>query len=436
MMRNVLVFSGGSYPGIQIYFALKNNLRYNVIAASSYSDHSAFVYKEYYEKLPYVYEIDFLSELNRLINVKNIDFIIPTHDTITYELMKNEDKINAIIVASPFKTAEICRFKSKTYSKFIEYSFCPERFRSFDEIKSNDYPIFMKPDQGQGSRGILKISNNEEFSSILSRNTDLFSDYVLTEYLPGEEITIDCFTNYKKEILFINPRLRERVMNGISSRYFNIELTSEVKSIVLKINELINMRGYWFIQLKKDKRGNFKLLEISTRFAGTVGLSLGLDVNLPLLALDDFMKKDVIIHPNSYKIVGDKTYIDRYKIIYEYDTVFIDFDDTITMNNGSSVNWQVMSYIYQLKNREKKLILITKHLGEKVHNALERLCISSALFDQIIQIEESDEKYTYMTQHKSIFIDNSFNERIKVKKKLQIPTFDTNNIDHLIDWSD
>ena len=115
MKKNVLVFSGGSYPAIQIYFCLKNSLRFNPIAASSYEDHSQFVFKEAICTLPYIQESHFLADLNKLIIEENISFIIPTHDSIALYLMEHEKQINAIIVCSSYETALKCRFKSKTY---------------------------------------------------------------------------------------------------------------------------------------------------------------------------------------------------------------------------------------------------------------------------------------------------------------------------------
>ena len=129
MRRNVLIFSGGSYPGVEIYFCLQNNLLFNPISISSYSDHSEFLYKEYYTDLPYINEPNFIDKLNDIIQHTNSELIIPTHDTIALFLMQNESKINAKIVCSPLETTEICQYKSLTYSKLDGNTFLPYIFR-------------------------------------------------------------------------------------------------------------------------------------------------------------------------------------------------------------------------------------------------------------------------------------------------------------------
>lgn len=56
------------------------------------------------------------------------------------------------------------------------------------------------------------------------------------------------------------------------------------------------------------------------------------------------------------------------------------------------------------------------------------------LFDNIIQIEKGEEKSDFINELNSIFIDDSFSERYKVNKELNIPTFDINAVESLIDW--
>ncbi len=87
MRRNVMIFSGGSYPGIEIYFALKHSMAFRPIMASSYSDHSRFVTEDFMENVPFTYEKDFAEKFNKIIRERKIEFIIPTHDTIAMVLI-------------------------------------------------------------------------------------------------------------------------------------------------------------------------------------------------------------------------------------------------------------------------------------------------------------------------------------------------------------
>lgn len=426
--KNVLIFPGGEYSASQIYFSLHNSLQYRPILGSSRSDHSEFISKDAITDLPFIYEEHFIEALNQVIQNESIDFIIPAHDTAAFSLMERQDEIMATVVCSPFKTAELCRYKSKTYEQLKSFPFVP---KTYDIARGDaEFPLFAKNDVGSGSRDAFVISSAEQLEKLL----DPKISYVLCEYLPGEEITVDCFTNSKRELLFAQPRTRSRIFNGISARSTTITMTEEIKRIAEVLSSEIEFRGYWFFQCKKDKDDQYKLLEISTRFAGTYGVSKNLDVNLPLLALCDFDGMDVDITPNKYEITADKNYIDRYKLNLQYERVYVGFDDTIVFNK-EKYNTQMMQFLYQCLNENKEIVLITKHAPD-IRETMKKHHLNEDLFAGIIEVPENSEKYVFMDNSKpSIFIDHSHSERKRVKEQLGIPTFDVSNVECLLDWS-
>jgi len=229
-------------------------------------------------------------------------------------------------------------------------------------------------------------------------------------------------------------------MNGITARGHNIALTPEFKDVIESLNSRIQFRGYWFAQLKRDKFGKLKLLEICTRFAGSFAISKGKGVNLPLLALCDFSGLDTAVVQNDYVVECDKTYIDRYKLGLSYQHVYVDYDDTITFKGGIAVNPYVIAYLYQCKNRKIKISLITRHedtFRERIEDSFSRLSISKDLFDEIIELKWNENKSDYIADRSnSIFIDNSFKERKEVHDRCGIPVFDVSNVDSLFDWRD
>src|SRR5690606_20587249 len=121
------------------------------------------------------------------------------------------------------------------------------------------------------------------------------TDIIFVEYLPGKEYTIDCFTNRHGELLFSGARERAEVKMGISFKSIEIELTKEIKLIAQRINDKLNFRGLWFFQLKEDRNGDLKLLEVSTRTAGTMGFFRHKGVNLPLFSVFDALNMDLSI---------------------------------------------------------------------------------------------------------------------------------------------
>jgi hypothetical protein len=97
------------------------------------------------------------------------------------------------------------------------------------------------------------------------------------------------------------------------------------------------------------------------------------------------------------------------------------------------VNPDVIRFLYQEKNKGKKLHIISKHIGD-LEEDMKEVCIPENLFDEIIVIDTADEKAKYITEKSAIFIDDSFAERKKIKDSVGIPVFDVDMIESLIDW--
>lgn len=433
-MKNVLVLNGGSDVGVLVSRCINSSVLYHAVSAAGYSEHSRFAFKDFCDNLPYVQKPDFLEKLNEYIKEKDISFIIPTHETIALVLMELQDKINATIVCSPLETTRLCRYKSETYKVLKDFSFMPKWFPNTENVKDDDFPLFLKPDDGQGAVGVCKVNNAEEMERALADNPNL----IACEYLPGEEFTVDCFTNYKGELIFINPRKRARIQYGQSARAISVENVEEFEEIANQINGKIRFRGYWFVQLKRDVNGELKLLEICTRFAGTSAHAMASGVNLPLLALTDFSGKETSIIKNKYKVMTDKILTDKYELDIEYDRVYVDYDDTITCEKGSKVNPYMLAYLYQCKNKGKEIVLLSRHTDTKdssLSDDMDRLCIPKSLFSEILDIKADDNKSNYIEKGCSaIFIDNSFAERKEVFEKCDIPVFDVYHTDCLFDW--
>jgi hypothetical protein len=425
---NVLVFPCGAENAIEIHTALKDVVNINLFGGSGKEDHGSFIFKNYIGQIPYINEHNFIDYFNSVLAKNEIDIIFPTHDDISLYLSTNKERIIAKIEVPGLKQAEICRSKKAIYKLFENESFCPKVYDPYDFVEK--FPLFVKPDKGQGGKGTFIIESANDL--VFKNKFKLLDEFVVTEFLPGEEITVDCFTDRYGKLRFVGPRVRNRVFGGISVNSFTIPLSDEIKDISNKISQKLKMRGLWFFQLKKDEKDKYKLLEISVRTAGTMNLYRGLGVNFPLLTIYDLMEYDVEIIANDYYLEVDRALFNRYKSNLDYDTIYVDFDDTITRKG--KVNPFVLFFLYNAKNNNKIIKLVTRH-ESNLYDTLSKLSIHPTLFDEIIHIKQDEDKHRIISEKsKVIFIDNSFKERVKVKKNLNIPVFDVDAINTLIDW--
>jgi len=422
-MKNVLVFPCGTEIGLEINRALGDSKHFRLIGASSVDDHGKYVYKNYVSGLPFVDAVTFIDELNKVIELNNIDFVIPSHDSAVLKMAENERIIKATVITSPAETCRICRSKQKTHDLFANLIASPHHYRLTDEMA---FPVFLKPDVGQGTKGTYVANSKEEISFYIQKDPTL----LIMEYLPGKEYTVDCFTDRNGKLLFAEGRERARISNGISvnSKPVNNVQFHQIAEI---INKTLSFQGAWFYQVKERTSGELALMEISPRIAGTMALFRVCGVNFIELSLFDRMGADISILYNKLDIEIDRALSSKFTIKHNYNTVYIDFDDTLIVDN--LVNTSVIKYLYQVRNSGKKIILLSKH-RRNIEDSLKQFAISNFLFNEIIVIKDGEEKSDFITDMNSIFIDDSFAERKKVFDKLHIPVFSLDSVESLLSW--
>ena len=419
MKKRVLVLNCGTLTSTDLNMSLRYNEEFEIWGASTNKNHGIYVYENYIEDIPNITDENFINILNKKIEKYDFKFIFVPHEDLALFLQKHKNEINATIVCSEYETALLCRYKSKTYQKMKDYDFVPKTFKK-EEVKK--FPVFMKKDDDQGGKNAYKIQNKEELEHFYE-----IDNMIICEYLPGEEVTIDCFTNKEGKLLYCNPRAADRMLAGIDVHARRINLSDEIKYIAESLNKEIKFRGFWFFQIKKDENGKFKLLEIATRLAGSFALNKSLDVNLPLMALKDFDGQEIEINFNDVNVEVDKQFFSKFIMDIEYENVYIDFESCF--ENIKIINTLLIMYIYQCVNKNKKLVLVIKK-DAPIDLLLNEKRLNKNLFFKIIDCVNLEKDIST----EGIFISNNEILKNKLRKNKKIYCFSTNSVEALIDW--
>jgi carbamoyl-phosphate synthase large subunit len=420
---NILVFPGGTETGLEIHKALCQRRDMRLFSAGvDISNHAPYVFQRHCV-VPDIHDPSWIDALNCVIREYRIDYIYPTHDDVIVALCQNADRIEARIISSPLETCLVCRSKLRTYSLLSDSIPAPRVYTDVDAV--DEYPVFVKPDKGRGSLD-THLVHDEEHLRYLLRKPD--QEYITLEYLPGDEYTVDCFSDRDAGLLFCGPRQRLRIKAGISvdSRPVRDPVFFEYARIISK---RLKFHGAWFFQVKKDRYGVHKLLEVAPRIAGAMALYRVLGINFPLLSIYEQERIPVKILLNNLDVEIDRALVNRYRHNLVYDVVYVDLDDTLVINGA--VNVHLVKYLYQCINKGIRLILLTQHAGD-LRQTLERYRLA-AIFDDVIQVEPGASKADYINEASAILIDDSFTERLGVFQKRGIPTFDCAMLEMLMD---
>jgi hypothetical protein len=423
VVRNVLIFPGGTEPGLEIARALKGCKEVRLFAASSGPDnHASFVFARHAE-VPDVFTEEWLEALNAVCRQWSIDVIYPAHDYVIEALVRERKNLIVPVIAAPAEVFAVTASKRATLTLFADVISTPT---ILDPAAVEMFPVFIKPDHGYGGQGAVRADSAVQFRSALEQT----SDPLVLEYLPGREYTIDCFSDRERGVLFAGGRTRERIRMGTAMR--SASAGPDLDALFLEharaIQARLPMRGAWFFQMREDAAGTPKLLEIGTRVAGTMAFNRVRGVNFPLLSILESERAPLALLLNPPPEAIDRALTNRFAHRVSYRRVYVDLDDTLLLHD--KVNVDVAAFLYRALNDGCELVLLTKCLTDP-HQILTARRLSG-LFDRVVHLAEADCKADHIDPDGAIFIDDSFSQRREVAERHGIPTFDPSMLEMLM----
>lgn len=422
---NILVFPGGTENGLEIKRSLEHCKEFSVYSASSdQPNHAPFAY-ENNAYIPSIFEDGWIDRLNQVVREFSIDYIFPSNSAVISALNGVRDLISCKLIMACNEAILNTESKKRTNQLLSDVIAIPKQFESGELI--DEWPVFLKPDKGYGAQGAKAIHNMQELTAALSNNSDM----LVQEFLPGKEYTVDCFSSADGRLIFSGARSRDRVRMGTSMRstLTDNSFQSRMAEIAENIQKRIPLTGPWFFQVKEDRTGTLKLLEVDARVAGTMALNRVNGVNFPALSVFSFAGLEVDVLPQRLADQIDRCLQNRYSLNFEFDHVYIDLDHTIILSE--KVNTQIVTFLYQCLNKGKRITLLTKSLEDDLVAYLERFRIYQ-IFDEILWIKEQEKKSDYIKSDSCLFIDDSFSQRAEVYQIHQIPCLDPSMIELLI----
>lgn len=310
---NILMTGAGAPGAAGILKCLRRESCFHITAADANSQASGKYLVEKFETIPSGNDPVFAASLLSLCREKNINLILPL---VTRELLPLAKQVHEFSAAgiriplSPAASLEIANNKSRLY-EFLQWRGIPvpefrvvenaDQFR--EAARELGYPgqtICFKPSVSNGSRGFRIISDQADELDLLFNykpwsafihfreadrilSSGAFPELLISEYLPGEEYSVDCLARHGEAIL-VAPRLRRRMINGISVEGEFVKEENIIGYCTQIIKEL-QLHGNIGIQVKRSAAGQFLVLEINPRVQGSIAAGLGAGINLPVLAI-------------------------------------------------------------------------------------------------------------------------------------------------------
>ena len=310
--------TGGGAPGAAgILNCLKQESSTHVIVADANLDSVGRWLSKDFVLIPSAKNNEFIDSVLSVCQKKNIHVLLPL---VSLELLPLSHRIfeferaGTKVIISSASSLEIANNKSRLYEFLQKKNIAVPEFKSVRNVKELSetanflgYPektICFKPSISNGSRGFRIINDKiDELDILLNHkpgnvmislenainilSAGEFPELLVSEYLPGDEYSVDCLAKNGKPVLVV-PRSRKRIINGISVEGEFVK-NEEIIRYCYQIIEELKLHGNIGIQVKQAVNGQFLILEINPRVQGTISAALGAGVNLPVLAIKQEM---------------------------------------------------------------------------------------------------------------------------------------------------
>lgn len=268
---------------------------------------------EKFIELPKAGSNEFIPFILQFCLQNGIEVIFPLVTSELFKLAQHKQTFldNGIkILVSDYGSLSIANDKGKLYTHLYQQGISVPSFQIISTVEGlqdaatklgyPQKPVCIKPTVSNGSRGVRILQENvDEFDLLfhykpnnlyatLDKITQIlknkrFPELLVSDYLPGDEYTID--TIVQKGIpKLILPRIRTKMNSGISVQGTFIK-QDEIIAYCDDILRSLHLSGPIGLQVKADRNGKFKLLEINPRIQGTSVAAMGMGINLPVLAV-------------------------------------------------------------------------------------------------------------------------------------------------------
>jgi carbamoyl-phosphate synthase large subunit len=284
-VRRLLVTSAGSAAAQNLLRQLKepSTGKFFLVAADVKTVHGGLGLAHVDVCLPHGSDPGYLNALDELVERLELDLVIPVFGPELRTLSPHANRWEARscrVLVSPPETIDYCLSKQRLASILSELGIPHPAL--LDPADPHDYPIFVKLDDGTGSRAARRIDGVDELQVARTRNPGL----VATEYIDGEEFSIDGFADPPGHLVHGIRRTRDETKGGLAVRSTVVPL-EPFRELVKVACGGLGLLGFFNLQIIVDSAGFPRVTDVNPRLGGAMILSFaaGLD---PAVLIESF----------------------------------------------------------------------------------------------------------------------------------------------------
>jgi D-aspartate ligase len=266
------------------------------ICVMSSKRNSSLRFSRYIHRFSYYAKTDsdlgWIENINKEIEKHKIDFVMPIWEVGIKILAEHKDKVifkNKLGLLPPLNQLNTARNKGLLPSHLQLHnipgpkSVLVESINQLEKVDSLSFPVMIKPVEGfGGGYGIRKFNNKKDMEAyIIDKNIDY--KLIVQEFIEGNDFGCNVLCKEGNILAFTMQKGNEPDEKQFApSISWDFIYEPNLYSTIEKLMKSLNWSGVANIDLLYDKNDKqFKVLEINTRFWGSLDGSLLAGVNFP-----------------------------------------------------------------------------------------------------------------------------------------------------------
>jgi len=257
-------------------------------------------FSQRYFKSPNVIEdpCEYLSWLSNILTANDYDGVFPVTEVTSQLLLRHYEEPDKIgLPFPPINRVMELADKGQLMRKAADLNLPFPETQWFDSSSDIDksslsYPLVIKPCLSKIFTGgcwistrVKVIRSEKELMDELAVSDYLnHHPFMLQEFIPGSGAGVFCLYNQGKAITFFaHNRIREKPPEGgVSVLSESVKVDPLMKSYAVKLLDSVGWHGVAMVEFRVSDDGTPYLMEVNTRFWGSLQLAVDSGVDFPL----------------------------------------------------------------------------------------------------------------------------------------------------------
>lgn len=278
--------------------------------ASALAGSSRYAQKYFQSPSPNTAPAEYIDWLCTLAAREKIDWIFPVTEVTSQLLLMHREMLGNISL--PFASYETVMSLADKWQliQLADQADVPHPTSKLivpdgkpPQCTSNRFPVVLKPCLSRIWTGhgwidtAVRIANSSDELNHLCRSINYFRNYpfILQEFIPGHGAGVFALYNKGEAITFFaHNRLREKPpRGGVSVLSESVALDPQLLSMAKKLLDASHWHGVAMVEFRIAPDGAPYLMEVNTRFWGSLQLAIDSGVDFPALLLKTSMGEPV-----------------------------------------------------------------------------------------------------------------------------------------------